>query len=228
MSTPRRLSPIHESLQQIEGTWSDINGMPALIHTSEDARIAKTLGIADLSSLGRFGVKGAGAAAWLAHYGITVEQPNRWTRLAGGLAIRLGLSEYLIEDSLSNTSSNIPSNTLPNTMVSRLAAGNFDPDQVYPVLRQDLALALWGEQVPALMLQTCNFNFRALTLAENPVVLTTMIGVAVTVLPSERNGLPFYRIWCDGTFGNYFWHTLLAIAQELGGGVIGTTSILFP
>lgn len=214
MSTPRRLSAIHEPLQQLNGTWSDINGMPALIQTSQDAVIAKTLGIADLSSLSRFGVKGAGAAAWLADAGITVERPNSWVPLAeGGLALRLGLSEYLIEDGLLNA------------IVPRLAGCAY-PAQVYPVLRQDLALALCGEQLPTLMLQTCNINFRALNLAENPVVLTTMIGVAVTVLPSERHGLPFYRIWCDGTFGNYFWHTLLEIAQTLGGGAIGTHSVL--
>jgi sarcosine oxidase, subunit gamma len=210
------MSPIHEPLQQIGGTWSDINGMPALTATSQDAKIAQILGIADLSSLNRFGVKGAGAAAWLAEDGIVIERPNCWMPLAeGGLALRLGLSEYLIEDELSNA------------IVPRLANRAY-PDQVYPVLRQDLALALCGEQLPALMLQTCNINFRALNLAENPVILTTMIGVAVTILPSERNGLPFYRVWCDGTFSSYFWYTLLEIAQKLGGGAIGIHSVLIP
>jgi sarcosine oxidase subunit gamma len=227
MNTPKRLSAIHESLQQIDGTWSDINGMPALSQTPQDAAIAQTLGIADLSSLSRFGVKGAGAAAWLADFGITVEQPNRWIPLAaGGLALRLGLSEYLIEDGFSNTGfSNIG---FSNTIVSHLATCDSYPHQVYPVLRQDLALALCGNQLPALMLQTCNLDFRALNLTENPVVLTTMVGVTVTILPSERNGLPFYRIWCDSTFGSYFWHTLLNITQELGGGAIGIHSVLLP
>jgi sarcosine oxidase subunit gamma len=53
-----------------------------------------------------------------------------------------------------------------------------------------------------------------------------MIGVAVTVIPGDRNGQPFYRIWCDGTFGTYFWQTLVEIATELGGGAIGTESVL--
>lgn len=216
MSTSRRLSAIHEPLQRVDGTWGDINGMPALIQTSQDAKVAKTLGVADLSSLGRFGVKGAGSAAWLADYGISIERLNSWVPLAeGGLALRLGVSEYLIEDGLSNS------------ILSRFAGCTY-PNQVYSVLRQDLALALCGEQVPALMLQTCNINFRALNLTEHPVVLTTMIGVAVTILPSERNGLPFYRVWCDGTFGSYFWSTLLEIAQEFDGGAIGTHSVLIP
>lgn len=210
MNTPMRISAIHAPLQQLDGTWSEINGMPALTATSEDAKIAQILGIADLSSLNRFGVKGARAAAWLADVGIAVERPNSWTSLAeGGLALRLGISEYLIEDGLSSA------------LVPRLA-NHACPDHVYPVLRQDLALALCGEQLPALMLETCNVNFPALNLAEHPVILTTMIGVAVTILPSERNGLPFYQIWCDSTFGSYFWHTLVEIAQELGGGAIGT------
>jgi sarcosine oxidase subunit gamma len=213
MSTPQRLSAIHEPLQEIDGIWDEINGMPVLMQTSQDAEIIKTLGIADLSSLARFGVKGAGAAAWLAEYGIAVERPNSWAALAdGGLVLRLGLGEYLIEEHT-------------NRIVSRLANYSY-PAQVYPVLRQDLALALWGNRVADLLLQTCNINFRALVLSEQRVVLTTMIGVAVTILPGERDGLPFYRIWCDGTFGSYFWHTILEIAQELGGDAIGAAAVL--
>jgi sarcosine oxidase, subunit gamma len=222
MITPHRLSAIHVPLQQLDGSWGEINGMPTLLQTAHDTKTAQILGIADLSSLIRFGVKGAGAAAWLADYGIAIERPNCWIPLAnGGLALRLGVSEYLIETGLSDSANPFDS------IASRLVDHSY-PAQVYPVLRQDLALALCGEQVSALMLQTCNINFRALDLSKNPVVLTTMIGVAVTILPSERHGLPFYRVWCDGTFGNYFWHTLLEIAQALGGGAVGLHSVLIP
>jgi len=54
------------------------------------------------------------------------------------------------------------------------------------------------------------------SLVEHPPVSTSMVGVAVTVIPNERAGQPFYRIWCDGTFAVYLWQTLLAIATELG------------
>ena len=178
------------------------------------SNFASPLSVIDLSFLTRAGVKGAGAAAWLQQQGVErVDRadlgsllPNCWASLVGGgLVARLGLSEFLVEDSLESR------------IAPRLAAGQDFPAKVYPVLRQDLAIALYGERVHELLLQTCSVNFRALSLAERPVVLTSMMGVAVTVIPGERDELPFYRLWCDSTFGVYFWETLLEIAQELGG-----------
>jgi sarcosine oxidase subunit gamma len=223
MNTPLRLSPIHDTLQSLNGSWRDINGMPALLCLPNDPHHSSHLGIADLSFLTRFGVKGANAAEWLANQGLPIpDHPNTWHSLPEGVIIaRLGLTEFLIEDSVSSAIAK----PAPSAIAPRLAAAcQSPPAKVYPVLRQDLALALVGDRVNELLRQTCSFNFQALSLSDRPVVLTSMIGVAVTVIPAERNGQPFYRIWCDGTFGTYFWQTLVEIATELGGGAIGTES----
>lgn len=212
MNTPLRLSPVHDALQELGGSWREINGMPTLVTLSGDEVTAAHLGIADLSFLTRFGVKGAGAANWLESQGIPVpDRPNTWCSLPeSGIVARLGITEFLIEDSLHST------------VAPRLAeACQQPPAKVYPVLRQDAAIALCGAAINELLLQTCNINFRALPLVERSVILTSMIGVTVTIIPSERIGQPFYRIWCDGTFGAYVWRTLLAIAVELGGGAVG-------
>lgn len=213
MNTPHRLSPIHDALQSLNGTWREINGMPALLTLPNDHSSLTAVGIADLSFLTRFGVKGAGAAEWLANQELPIpNHPNTWHPLPeGGIIARLGLTEFLIEDSVNST------------VASRLAANcQSPPAKVYPALRQDLALALIGKQVDQLLRQTCSFNFRALSLNNHPVILTSMTGVAVIVIPGQRDGLPYYRIWCDGTFGNYVWQTLVEIAVELGGGAIGS------
>ncbi|NHC38065.1 methylglutamate dehydrogenase [Scytonema millei] len=214
MKTPLRLSPIHDSLQSLNGAWRDINGMPSLVTLPGDRQSASVLGIADLSFLTRFGVKGANAAEWLADRGLPIpDRPNTWHSLpAGGIVARLGLTEFLIEDSLNSAISPQLATTCKSP-----------PAKVYPVLRQDLALGLVGDRVNDLLRQTCSFNFQALSLSDRPVVLTNAIGVAVTVIPSDGD---YYRIWCDRTFGTYFWQTLIQIATELGGGAIGTESFL--
>lgn len=203
MKTPIRLSPIFDRLQSLSGTWREINGMPCLTEVEGDY---PTLGMVDLSCLTRCGFKGAGAAEWLQTQGLPVpDRPNSWLSLPdGGLIARLGISEFLLEDSLE---SNVSSRLIRRPV----------PAKVYPVLRHDLAIALCGNSIDELMRQTCNVNFQALLLAEAPVVLTSMIGVSVTIIPGAKT----YRIWCDGTFGVYFWQTLLEIAAEIGGGVIG-------
>jgi sarcosine oxidase subunit gamma len=181
----------------------------------DETAIAKPLTLADLSFLHRWGVKGARAAAWLANQGIPIpDRPNTWSALpTGGIIARLGISEFLLEDALTSSTTQSLAD-LPY------------PAQVYPVLRQDLAIALWGRAVPDLLAQTCNIHVASLKLSDRPILLASMIGVAVTLLPAERDSLPYYRIWCDSTFGNYVWRTLLEIAKELGGGAIGAIQVL--
>jgi sarcosine oxidase, subunit gamma len=166
------------------------------------------LEIADLSSIPRFGVKGVGAEVWLATQSIAVpDRPNSWAFLSkGGIIARLGINEFVIED-----------RTISPQLIK---ACKSPPARVYPVLRQDLAIALMGTKVNELLLQTCNFNFQSLSITENPVILTSMAGVNVTVIPGVLQEQLFYRIWCDRTFGTYLWETLNAIAFELDGSAI--------
>jgi sarcosine oxidase subunit gamma len=210
-----RTSPVRDARHAADARWSLVENMQIVerFGANDEAR-ARRAGIADVSHLYRMGFKGQGVAAWLAEQGLpALAQPNTWVPLAsGGLIARLGLAEYLIEDGLSGRAS------------AKLA--HREPAlRVYPVLRQDLALVLCGEAIEELLLQTCNVNFRALDLATRPVVLTSMAGVAVTVLPGERLGRPFYRLWADGTYGVYLWETLSDIAAELGGGPVGLAVI---
>ena len=210
----RRISPNHDRLQSINGTWRDINGMPSLVSIPGDEQTAAHLGIADLSFLTRFGVKGAAAAVWLEGQDIDLpDRANTWRSLSnGGIIARLGLTEFLIEDSLHSS------------FALRLAeACQSVPAKVYPVLRQDAAIVLCGTAIQDLLQQTCSVNFQALFLDEHPVILTLMVGVSVTVIPISPDR---YRIWCDGTFGGYLWETLVTIAQELDGGVVGADRLI--
>jgi len=203
-----RASPLFDTLAPLMPRWTERAGMrvPARFDAGDEARAAR-LGIADVSCRVRAGVKGPGAAAWLATRGLTApSRPNAWLPLAeDGLLARLGDTEYLTEDATG----------------AAAATWGETAARAYPVLRQDAALVLTGTALPELLVQTCNINFAALDLANRPVVLTAMVGVSVVVLPGERAGRPFYRLWCDSSFGPYLWRTLATIAGELGGGAVG-------
>lgn len=205
MRTPRRLSAVHNLLAPLKPQWGLAHGMQYARHCNgEDAHRA-VLGLADLSHLPRSGAKGPQAAAWLASRGLPVPaRPNSWLRQDGTLIARLGASEFLVE----------------GTAAATLTHATRAPG-VYPVLREDCALALLGPRLPDLLAQTCNVNFAALDLAIQPVVLTSMAGVTVTVLPHAHDGAPFYRVWCDYSYGPYLWRTLLDIVRALGGGAVG-------
>jgi sarcosine oxidase subunit gamma len=85
---------------------------------------------------------------------------------------------------------------------------------VYPVVRQDAALALSGPRLQDLLRQICSVNLAHLSVG-NSVVLTSMAGVGAIVLAEQQTDEIVFRFWFDGTYGNYLWHTLSGIANEL-------------
>ena len=199
---PLRKSPLHDVIATMQPEWGVHNDMPTALQFDQgDSQRMAALGIADVSCLWRCGLKGQHSMAWLEAQGIAVPAVNGWAPLAdGGLVARLGNSEFLLEDGLTGTTAQ----RIQSLMIER-------PYGVYPVLRQDAALLLSGSGLQQLLRQTCSFNFMSLDGAARPVVLTTMVGVAVTVLPQQMPDGMHYRIWCDGTYGEYLWRTLLAM-----------------
>lgn len=192
----------------------EVNGMEtALSFAAADveATRSQTLSICDVSNLNRFGVKGPHAANWLTAAGITLpEGTNSWTpQDNGSLVMRLGNSEFLLEDR--------PENDLAQTLNDTAA----DMDGVHKVLRNDAAFIVSGELTPALFSEVCAIDLEGDTLENNRLVMTVIAGVSATLLKQELNGQSVYRIWCDGTFGPYLWKTLLTIIEEQGGGPIG-------
>jgi sarcosine oxidase subunit gamma len=152
----------------------------------------------NVSRTPRAGIKGSGAAAWLATLDLPVPRaPNSWLPLPGGLIARLGLTEFLVEGSEAAK------------LAAPLAPG------VYPVLHQDTALVLKGARLNELLLETCSVYFSALDLAARPVVLTSMAGVGATIIPGEEDGTLCCRIWCDSTYGEWFLETLTDVAADL-------------
>ena len=121
---------------------------------------------------------------------------------------RLGLTEYLIEDSAGgHTAAKV--RALPDT------AG------VYPVPRFDAELVVAGPQAIDLFRQTCAVDLSTLDAAGGALALTSMVGVGVTVAAVMTPAGVTYRIWCDGTYGGYLWETLCEVAEDMGGGPIG-------
>jgi sarcosine oxidase subunit gamma len=167
--------------------------------------------LADVSAGLRAGLKGPGAAAWLAGRGVAVPaRPNHWIASAPqGLVARLGDAEFLLEDMAADGQA--------GALAAALATASAD---VYPVLRQDVSLLLFGAGVADVLLETCSLDFRCLAADRGDLALASMIGVPVLILPLAQ-APPAYRIWADPSFGPYLWETLLEIVRDHGGGAAG-------
>lgn len=217
--TSARRSPLADWHEAHATGWQVLESMS--LPTGYERRLPADAPITlrDVSWQRRLGLKGPGAAAWLATQSLVVPQPaNSWSLDARGLLVaRLGTSEFLVE-ALSPAQERIE-----QLRVQLPSSG------VYPVIRQDAAFVLGGRYARELLLQTCSFNFGDPALAtasttSGVAVLTSMVGVGVTVIPMQAGEQVHYRIWCDPSFGLYLWSTLVGIAEETGGGAIAGRS----
>jgi sarcosine oxidase subunit gamma len=163
----------------------------------------------------RVGVKGPRAAEALQQLGLAVPaRPNTWLPLRAqdrddswNVVGRLGFTEFFIEER-----GDAVAVAALEAIATRESAG------VYPVLREDLAIVLGGEAAADVLAQVCNVNFAALDLSLRPVVMTSMAGVGVLVLPQgSPEGGAIHRIWCDPSFGPYLWETLEKIVEKMQG-----------
>jgi sarcosine oxidase subunit gamma len=179
-----------------------------------------------LPARARFGCKGPRAAEWLAAQGIVPPaRANTWTSSGAGeaelLVARLGTAEFFVEG---------PAESAVRSLATH-------PAGVYPVLREDCALALSGAACDHVLAQVCNVHFAALDPAARAVIMTLMVGVAVLVVPhadagvANAAGMPNsdagprrYRIWCDPTFGDYLYETLRELVLESGGTATGVSA----
>ncbi len=186
-----------------------------------NALVANALEMSSGGPRGRFGLKGPHAVRWLADRGIDVPAAaNTWLDAAppgvqGGalLVARLGSAEFFLEDA-------------PGAAFLRgiEPPPEAHPPGVYPVLRQDAVFVLRGGAVHDVLAQVCNVEFAQLALEARPVVMTSMIGVSVLVVPREEGGARGYRIWCDPTFASYLGESLEAVVSECGGHYRGVSA----
>jgi sarcosine oxidase subunit gamma len=160
--------------------------------------------ITEVSSLARFGVKGPQAAKWLTNHGVVIpKDANCWVQNAQTLVMRLGSSEFLIED---QTGGNVCEKLVADT--KRVAA-------VYKVPRLDAAWVLDGRGVNNLLSEVCSLDLSESALQENAVLMTQVAGISATILRQKINNESVYKLWCDGTYEAYMRHILNDIAKEL-------------
>lgn len=233
VTTPVRLSPLHDAIEELHPTWGALDEMPVALHfgdaAAEKAQAAK-LGLCDASAMPRTMLKGPGALDMLR--GNRTSIPEKIFDIvpisATGFLARTGSTEFFIED--------LPGSELLAHLSSVAAVR---PGSVADVLRQDASILLSGTDAVDVLRETCNYEFHLpaadgatsngqqrswmvpAAASHTGVVFTRIVGVSVMVLPRILNGVPVFQLWLDGTYGMYLWETLLEIVREHGGQPVG-------
>lgn len=166
----------------------------------------QALSITDMSGLVRYGVKGPDAACWLTKHKVTLPTAaNTWLLNENTMVIRLGISEFLVEDQKGGEA------------CAKLTADFLRVAGVYKVSRVDASYLLAGSYIKNLLSEICALDLSEPALSDNGVVMTQVAGISATIVRQVLNGEAVYRLWCDGTYGTYMKHTLLEITAELNG-----------
>jgi sarcosine oxidase subunit gamma len=175
----------------------------------------------DGSARPRCGCKGPGAERWLrAHALVVPAAPNSLAQDGDGvLVVRLASAEFLIE--AARPAAGAAGNFARVSALRSQLAERAQPRDVYPVARQDRVLTISGTGLQGLLRQVCSVDFAPLLASarredEQPVVLTSMIGVGVVAWPHRLETGPAITLWCDPSFGHFFWNTLLEVGREAG------------
>jgi sarcosine oxidase subunit gamma len=235
--TPTRLSPVHDQLDHLHPRWSALDGMPVALTVGgrtleQEQELARTLGLCDVSAVHRSVIKGPGAASFLEARGVAEALPAEVLCIlplkTGGLIARTGRAEFFLEDA--------PGEGGRMNVVAEVTESLSSSPQpgVYTALRQDASFLLSGDHAPAVLRQTCGFDFRQPGFRPSPkpgqatvMVMTRVAGVSTWVVHRAINGTTVYQLWADGTYGPYLWETLLKITRESGGDAVGL-SVFFP
>lgn len=215
---PRRISPVHESLEHLHARWAVAHDMPVAADFGDplaERAAAERVGLCDVSALPRVTIKGPAAASFLADRGLWV--PDRvyghFPLPDGGLIVRTGGAEFFIEDAWQG-----------GTVARLIRDSEARVPGVYPVPRQDVSIIICGGLSTELLAQTCSYDFAA---GGYDFVMTQVAGVSCAVLPRQVFAARVFRLWADGTYGHYLWEALIQIARELGGGALGLTGVFY-
>jgi sarcosine oxidase subunit gamma len=198
----------------------------------QEQGLARALGLCDVSAFHRSVIKGPSAASFLEASGLAQALPAEVFGVlplkSGGLIARTGRAEFFLEDA--------PGEGGRPSVVAQVTESLSSSPQpgVYTALRQDASFLLSGDHTPAVLRQTCGFDFRQPGFGPTPspdqatvMVMTRVAGVSTWVLHRAIKGNPVYQLWIDGTYGPYLWETLLKVTRESDGDAVGL-SVFFP
>jgi len=222
---PRR-SFLHHKLAALNAQYVEVNGaaMAERIGARDEVALARRLALADVSPLARVGVKGAGAADWLAQQGLTVPEVNRLARQGdGSLLLRLGSNDLMLVADLDARS------TRPAGLTQAWQALENPPatPRGYLVPRQEgyCALVMTGAEAANCLAKVCGVDLRAHRFPDLAIAQTSVARLSAVVARVDLNGTLAFRLFADSASAEYWWDCLIDAMQEFGGGAVGVAAL---
>lgn len=204
-----RRSFIHAKLAATGAAFTDIGG--AALATGFPGRDTPALGLADLSPVGRIGVKGPNALAWVGEQGWPVPAANNSAERHdnGGHVVRLSDRELLILAPVHGDAAGV------QTLAAAIPGSG-----VWGAPRQDshFWFRLQGKDVVACLQKLCGVDLRLDPFPSGAVAQTSVARLNCIVV---RDDATTFHLLADSASAAWFWDVLLDAMNEFGGGPVG-------
>ncbi len=190
-----------------------------------EAETARRLGLADLSPLPRFGVKGVGTADWLAAQGIDVPaESNQAVGQANGvLAARLAPAELLLLGDLFGDAAPL------DALAAAWRAEPTPPERprgfLVPRQHSHFWFLLSGDSAAGMFAKICGVDLRPGKFANGRIAQTSIARMNAVVIRDDRGGVLAYHLLGDSASAEYLWDCLNDAMAEFDGAPVGLAAV---
>ncbi|MCO7231533.1 MULTISPECIES: hypothetical protein [unclassified Cobetia] len=182
--------------------------------------------LADMSALGRAGVRGRAAADWLASLGFTVPgTPNAATLQSDdSWLVRLSVGEFLHLAPAISPQAGVAELPLIAQADEALAQGI----RVHSLPRRDSHawFSLSGSTLPALMAKLCGVDLRSESFPPGSVAQTSVARTNAIIVSAGSLACPCFHLLFDIASSHYLWGVMLDAMREYSGEKVTAAALL--
>ena len=219
-------SCIYRTLEKEGAQFGEVANAAMALHYGGDIEHevaqARSLGIADLSTLPRTGFKGRAAIAWLDAQDLQIGATNNqaYAQSDGSLVARLADTEALILGDLSCTSTRCGS--LNNAWRSA------QPAACFHVPRQDASawFLLTGTRTSDTFAKICAIDLRQHKFPNGSIAQTSLARMNGIVIRGDLGDTPAFHLLFDSASSVYLWNCLRDAMAEFDGAPVGHNALL--
>lgn len=229
LSAPERRTAMHHAQLAMGAVMADADGWQLPIHYGDASREAawlrETVGVSDVSPIGKVRVVGDDAAEAVKTLlpeavelppGSVSEAASPLERGGKLLAARLAADEFLTLT---------PAGVAP-LAIDAMHSGPSNCAYAIDVTSGLCGVAIAGPATQEMMSRITEIDTSPRALPDLACVQSRFADVQGMLLRRDVNGIAMYQLYAGREFGEYLWEVLIETAREVGGGPVGTQALL--
>ena len=228
-TTPERRTAMYHSQLDMGAVMDDADGWQLPLHfgdaRQESAWLRETVGVSDVSPIGKVRVVGEGAAAAISRLvplapeqdvGTVSEADSPLERGGKLLSARLAQDEFLL----------LTPAGVAAEAVDAMRSSDTDCAYAIEVTSGLCGVAIVGPATQELMRRITDVDTSPGSLPDLSGIQSRYADVQGLLLRRDVNGIAMYQLYASREFGEYLWEALVETAREVGGGPVGTQALL--